>query len=364
MFRTSHIIAIGLAVSVIGWVASGAVIGNASSKVKELQKKLAPLTVVRVKESYAERHDRHLTLFGRTKASRSVDIAAETTGKIIKRTVEKGSWAKKGKPIIKLAMDDRLAWLNEAIAKVDYQNLAYENARKLSKKQFQSKIKVSEAKAALELAKASLAAARLEISRTTIRVPIDGYIESLPVHTGDYVQPGTVVATVLDLDPIRVVAQVSERQVSNLKTGDVAWGSVPDGSNLKGTIRYISRMGKTSTRTFRVEVWFDNPDGAFSEGLTTELRMVLGTSLAHRVSPAVLTLEDSGTIGIKAVDLEGKVVFHAAKILDDTTDGIWVGGVPEQLTLITVGQEFVRTGQSVEIKYEMDSPAIGLKKKS
>ena len=364
MFRTSHIIAIGLAVSVIGWVASGAVIGNASSKVKELQKKLAPLTVVRVKESYAERHDRHLTLFGRTKASRSVDIAAETTGKIIKRTVEKGSWATKGKPIIKLAMDDRLAWLNEAIAKVDYQNLAYENARKLSKKQFQSKIKVSEAKAALELAKASLAAARLEISRTTIRAPIDGYIESLPVHTGDYVQPGTVVATVLDLDPIRVVAQVSERQVSNLKTGDVAWGSVPDGSNLKGTIRYISRMGKTSTRTFRVEVWFDNPDGAFSEGLTTELRMVLGTSLAHRVSPAVLTLEDSGTIGIKAVDLEGKVVFHAAKILDDTTDGIWVGGVPEQLTLITVGQEFVRTGQSVEIKYEMDRPAIGLKKKS
>ena len=364
MFRTSHIIAIGLAVGVIAWVGSGAVIGNAPSTVKEFQKKPATLTVVRVKESQAERHERHLTLFGRTKASRRVDIAAETTGKIITRIVEKGSWVTKGTPIIKLAMDDRPAWLNEAKAKVDYQTLAYESASKLSKKQFQSKIKVSEAKAALETAKASLAAARLEFSRTTIRVPIDGYVEALPVHTGDYVQPGTVVATVLDLNPIRVVAQVSERQISNLNTGDVAWASVPDGSNLKGTLRYVSRMGKTSTRTFRVEVWFDNPDGTFSEGLTTELRVVLGTSLAHRVSPAVLTLEDSGTIGIKAVDVEGKVVFHAAEILDDTTDGVWVGGVPERLTLITVGQEFVRTGQSVEIQYEVDSQAIGLKKKS
>ena len=140
MFRTSHIIAIGLAVGVIAWVASGAVIGNAPSKVKGLQKKLVPLTVVRVKESYAERHERHLTLFGRTKASRSVDIAAETTVKIITRVVEKGSWVTKGTPIIKLAMDDRPAWLNEAKAKVDYQTLAYESAKKLSKKQFQSSI--------------------------------------------------------------------------------------------------------------------------------------------------------------------------------------------------------------------------------
>ena len=363
-FRTSHVIAIGLAAVVIAWVASGAVIWKAPNKGKGLKKRSAVLTLVRVRQSYARLHELHLTIFGRTETIRDVKVAAETTGKVVTRAAKKGSWVKKGMPIVKLAMNDRQARLREAEAKVDYQTLAYESAEKLSKKQFQSKIKVSEAKAALEEGKASLAAARLEILRTTVRAPIDGYIEALPLHIGDYVQPGTVVATVLNLDPIRVVAHVSERQVSKLKTGSIAWVSVPDGNLLQGIVRFISRMGNTSTRTFRVEVWFDNPDGKISEGLTAELRLVLGNALAHRVSPAVLALNDNGTIGIKAVDKEGKVVFHAVEILEDTTDGVWIGGLPKQLTLITVGQEFVRIGQSVETQHEADSEVIDRNNKS
>ena len=70
--------------------------------------------------------------------------------------------------------------------------------------------------------------------------------------------------------------------------------------------------------------------------------------------------------GIKPaiVDKEGKVVFHAAKILEDTTDGVWIGGLPKRLTLITVGQEFVRIGQSVETQYEADSEVINRNNKS
>ncbi len=363
-FRSSHIIAIGLAAAITVWVASGAVIGNAPSMGRGLKKEPEALTLVRVRESHAGFHEHHLTLFGRTEAIRDVDIAAEITGKIVARPVNKGTWVKKGTPIIKLAMNDRLARLREAQAKVDHQTLTYESAKKLSKKQFQSKIKVSEAKAALEAANAHLAAARLEIRRTTLRAPIDGYIEALPAYIGDYVQPGTVVATLLNLDRLRVVAQVSERQVSKLKTGDVAWATVPNGDSLEGTVRYISRMGTTSTRTFRVEVVLDNPDGKLSEGLTTELRLVLGRSRAHRVSPAVLTLDDSGVIGIKAVDKKGNVVFHTADILEDTTDGVWVGGLPERLTLITVGQEFVRAGQRVAVQHENTKEVVSQKNKS
>ena len=219
-------------------------------------------------------------------------------------------------------------------------------------------------KAALESAKATLAAIRLDIARTTVRAPIDGYIEMLSSHVGDYVQPGTVVATVVNLNPLRVVAWVSERQVANLKIGDAAWVLFPGDDALQGTVHYISRMGKSLTRTFRIEVWLDNPNSKFPEGLTAELRLIMGSARAHRVSPAVLTLDDKGVIGIKAVDEASAVVFHAVEILEDTTDGVWIGGLPERLTLITVGQEFVRAGQKVEAKKEALTGAASDKDKS
>ncbi|MBT6093252.1 MAG: efflux RND transporter periplasmic adaptor subunit [Rhodospirillaceae bacterium] len=355
--RSSHVIAVGLAIAATVWIASGVVTGKAPTKEDVATEAKVPLTLVRVRTSSAETRASHVTLFGRTEAVNSISLAAETAGKVVSRPVEKGAKITKGTPILKLAMNDRIARLNEAEANVAYRKLAYESARKLSKKQFQSTIKVAEQKSALETAKAALAAIRLDISRTTVRAPIDGFIETLPVNVGDHVNAGTAVAGLVNLDTIRVVAQVSERQVASLKIDDKAWALFPGGASHEGAVRYISRVGQNSTRTFRVEVWIDNPEGAIAEGLTAELQLPTGSSRAHRVSPAVLTLDDSGVIGVKAVDDENKVVFHAVELLEDTTAGVWIGGLPENLTLITVGQEFVRTGQSVRTKDEASDTA-------
>jgi len=68
---------------------------------------------------------------------------------------------------------------------------------------------------------------------------------------------------------------------------------------------------------------------------------------AHRVSPAVLSLSTSGTIGVKIVDADQKVRFLPVQIVEQGADGLWLLGLPAEVTLITVGQEFVRDGQQV-----------------
>jgi multidrug efflux system membrane fusion protein len=359
--RSGHIIAILLAVAATLWVASGAVTGTAPTPEETAAKNepKAPLTLVRVSPSRAQTHVSHIRLFGRTEAVTNIELAAETAGKVVERPVEKGMRVTKGTPILKIAIDDRMARLKEAEAKVDYQQLSYDSAMKLSKKQFSSTIKVAEEKAALEAAKAALAAIRLDLSRTTVRAPIDGFVETLPVNVGDFVQSGTIVAGMVELDPMRVVGQVSERQVAYLKVGDKAWAMLPGGISREGTVRFVSRTAQETTRTFRVEVWFDNPDGLIAQGMTAELRLPLDTALAHRVSPAILTLDERGVIGVKAVDAEDTVVFHPVELIEDTTEGVWIGGLPDELTLITVGQEFVRPGQKVRIKPEAADSAAG-----
>jgi len=348
--KSSHLIAIVIAIAAITWVASGMVAGTPQAQTTEeeaAQSLEENLPLVRVRTSKATSRVREVILFGRTEAINKADIAAETSGRIIKKAVEKGDFIKKGSVIYSIHIDDRQVKLSEAEAEVDYQEIAYNAAKKLSTKQFQSRVKLAESLAKLEKAKASLAMIKLEIARTVIRAPISGFVNDLPLSIGDYVKSGDVVAAVVDLNPLRIVGQVSEKDVSRIHRGEVAHARLPNGQEIAGTVRYVSRTGSEATRTFRVDIWVDNADGAIPEGLTTELRLPAEQENAHLMSPAVLTLDQNGVVGVKAVDVDGMVRFHAVQIIADTVDGVWLGGLDDELTLITVGQEFVRPGQKV-----------------
>jgi len=352
--KSSHVIAVALAAGAFLWVASG-MIAKEQPSTAVPEKKLATkamLPLVRVRESISKARVREITLFGRTEAINQADIAAETSGRIVKKTVEKGDFVKKGNVILNIDIDDRRAKLAEAEAEVDYQEIAYNAAKKLSSKHFQSRVKLAEFLASLEKAKANLLMIKLEINRTAIRAPISGFVNELSLSVGDYVKSGDTVASVVNLNPIRVVGHVSEKDVSSIRQGDVAHARLPSGQEIAGTVRYVSRTGSELTRTFRVDIWVNNDDGAIAEGLTAEIRIPAEQEQAHLVSPAVLTLNEAGDIGVKFVDKDGIVRFHAVTIVSDTTDGIWLAGLPEKVTLITVGQEFVRVGQKVRTSME------------
>jgi multidrug efflux system membrane fusion protein len=62
----------------------------------------------------------------------------------------------------------------------------------------------------------------------------------------------------------------------------------------------------------------------------------------------VLTLDDSGRVGLKAVGEGNRVEFHPARILAGDEDGVWLTGLPSSIRAIVVGQEFVIAGETVE----------------
>jgi len=61
----------------------------------------------------------------------------------------------------------------------------------------------------------------------------------------------------------------------------------------------------------------------------------------------VLTLNDDGIVGVRTVDDDDTVRFKPVEILADETRGVWIGGLPDQVRLIVVGQEFVIEGEQV-----------------
>jgi multidrug efflux system membrane fusion protein len=366
--KSSYVVGTLLALGTVLWIGSGFVSReqsvNLSDQPKIKTKQLLPF--VRVIESVAQTQNQNIVLFGYTKAIKQADIAAEISGRITNIMVDKGDVVIKGQALYRLSMENRLSQLSEANANHEHQKISYNAAKRLSKKQFQSKVTLAKVKAELASAKAALSAIELGISKTTIRAPINGYVNKLPLSVGDYVRSGEIVSVVVDLDPIKIVGEVSERDISRIQIGQKVVAQLTGDQKVNGFIKYISRVGSSATRTFTVDVWINNPLGTIHEGLTAKLHLPVESGLAHFVSPAVLSLDSEGAIGVKAVNEESIVTFHRVKIIADTTGGVWLDGLPERLTLITVGQEFVVTGKKVrttiDVKTNTGTGAINVEK--
>jgi multidrug efflux system membrane fusion protein len=254
---------------------------------------------------------------------------------------------RQGEVLVKLAADDRPARLRQAKALLDQRQTEFEAATSLSKKNLRSKIALSEARALLNAAKAGLESIRVDMDRTEIRAPFDGFVDQRFVELGDYMKVGEPIVTILDLSTIVVAGDVSEHNVSKIKPGLSGRAVLVDKRELEGKITYVARSSNASTRTFRVELEVPNPGHAVAEGITAKITLSVGETVAHRLSPAVLTLSDEGVMGIKVVNAENVVEFLSVTLVADTPEGTWLGGLPEEFELISVGHEFVKQGQKV-----------------
>jgi multidrug efflux system membrane fusion protein len=311
-----------------------------------------PLTRVRARVVHAELQEAVVPLRGRTENKRTVTVRAETGGPIVERPIERGQRVTKGQLLCRISTEDRQAKLEEGREALNQARIEYEGSLKLQRQGLISETLSATTKARLATAEAQVEHATIEIARTRIRAPFDGLVETTNVEVGDFVQVGNACATVIDLDPMLLVGRVSERDVHKLRLDTVASGVLIDGTRVEGKLTFIGQQSDVSTRTYPVEIQVPNPDYALRSGVTTQISIPVETVLAHRISPALLALDDEGRVGVRTLDHDNRVVFNLVKIINDEGGSVWITGLPEVATLITVGQELVVPHQQVDVVIE------------
>jgi membrane fusion protein, multidrug efflux system len=320
----------------------------ADAKAGEAKPGAAPaIPTVRVRTITAAMRQQEVIVRGQTQALRKVQVRAETAGKVAHIRADKGTMVKKGDTICELNVDARRAMLEQARATMKQRELEYEASKTLAEKGFRSPTSVAGDLAAYQAAKAEVERMEKELENTKIRAPFDGVVDDRMVDVGDYLSPGQPCALVVGLDPFLVVGRVSEQDVHYIKIGNTGWAKLVTGERIEGKVRFVAKSSDAATRTFRVELEFSNKDGAIRDGITAEIHIAAATVEAHRISPAILSLDDAGEIGVRIVDQSRRVRFVRVKIIGDGPDGVWVTGLPHQVTIITVGQDFVNEGQIV-----------------
>ena len=357
-------------------------------------------------QSQASQIDSAVLLRGRTEAARQIEVRSETTGLVQSPPLPKGTKVEAGQIMCEIKPGTRMTALAEAEARVPEararipeaaarvpeaegrlaeaearleEALINDNAaRTLAEDGFASNTRVASTRAAVSAARAgvdaakagvesaragieaaqagvqsaqaAVASAQAELNRIDVRAPFAGLLETDTAELGALLQPGSPCATIIQLNPIKLVGFVPEAEVSKVKIGTMAGARLVSGREVAGQVTFLSRSSDPETRTFRVEVQVPNEDLSIRDGQTAEIVIAAAGKSAHLVPASALTLNNDGALGVRLA-VDDKARFAPVTILRDTVDGVWVDGLAEQADIIVTGQEYVVDGVDIKVTY-------------
>jgi multidrug efflux system membrane fusion protein len=296
-------------------------------------------------------------LRGKTKAKSVVSVVPETQGIVRAVHVHKGETVAVGDPICTIDPGTRLAAVEQAQAAVDQATTALNTNKSLRDKGLAPANSGLQLEAALKAAQSGLDNAKAEWGRTDVKAPVPGVIQDPLATVGSMAAGGAPCATIVQLNPMLFVGAVPEARIAYASLGLPATVTTVNNQTVEGKVSYISSIADPATRSFAIEIEVPNPSGKVLDGLTASAIVKVGTAPAHLLPQSVLTLDDDGVLGIRAVQ-DSKVAFFPVTILKDTREGVWVTGLPPKVDVITIGQEYVQSGQVVNASYgPSDAPA-------
>ncbi|GAB4226853.1 MAG: efflux RND transporter periplasmic adaptor subunit [Methyloligellaceae bacterium] len=311
---------------------------------------------------------------GQTEAYQSVDIRARVKGFLLEQAFKEGDAVSKGDLLYVIDPSEFEAAREAAAARVARAKATLEEAENqltryaaleargtFSPAQLDAaKAKAGQARADLAAAIAELKRAELDVGYTRITAPLDGRIGASSVDVGNLIGPESgVLATIVALDPIRVVFSVSERDYLNYTQARKKGESTDFTPQIRlandalyphpGKLDFIDNRVDPTTGTIRVRVEFPNPDALLLPGQFVNVKLVSAEPEVQPVVPQVAVQENQTGPFVLVVTAENKVELRPIKTGQRkdseivVTEGLAVG---EQI--IVEGIQKVRPGATVK----------------
>jgi len=318
-------------------------------------------------------------LHGVIEPNRTVMVAAEVYGQIERigcretdltyqgKTYAKGQTVAEGEPVAKgdclveLNTDLLQAEYDRAKAQAAYDAREFERMQQLFERNAAARQELDRAETAMMVSRAMLVEAAERLRRAKIRAPITGILNDLPEEVGQYVQPGAYVAEIVDIDTVKVILDVPERDVHYLSVGDAATVLVDPigGREVAGRITFISELADERSRTTRVEVSVANSERLLRSGQIVRARLTRRTLKDVVMIPlaSVIPLVDGRVVYV----VEGDRARRRRVKLDmDFIKGTEIrvlSGLVGGDKLIVAGHRYVGDGQKVVVRRSQSADA-------
>ncbi len=314
------------------------------------ENKYGAFTVL-IERFYATEVSHEIVIHGEIAPNREAILTSEVDGKVLKLHKREGEFVNAGQLIIEIDAQDKPQKLIMAKTLLKQRELELRANETLVSQGLQNKIRLTESEYQFEKAKAQLKLLTVQLAATQVRAPFSGILEDRKVELGAYLKNGDAIIRLLDYNPYVIKGYVSENDLPKFSVGSLAQGRTLDQKIVDGHIRYVSSQANSASRTFLVELEVANTKERQNSGATAEILLSIDQSAAVFFSPALLSLDANGILGVKHASNDQQVVFTQVNIIKAESSGVWVSGLPDPVDLIVVGQGFVGEGEKIQLVY-------------
>lgn len=326
---------------------------------------------------------------GTTAGTIDAQIRAKVQGYLLTRNYVEGSFVKAGDLLFKIDARPYQASFDQLRGELARAEAAYKKTRMdvardtplakqgaVSQKELDDSIQANEAnKANVFSAKANLEKAKLNLDWTSIASPVDGVAGVANAQIGDLIMENTVLTTVSQVDPIKVLFPISEKMylrfaeriqkaVAN-PTGDQRPQApleliLADGSVYphKGKAALPDRQVDVKTGTITIVSYFPNPGNVLRPGQYAKVRAVVETVRDALLVPQRAVQELQGIYQVAVVGAENKIAVRTVKP-GARIGSQWVitSGLNQGEQVVVEGLQKVRSGLVVSPKPVPPEPA-------
>jgi RND family efflux transporter MFP subunit len=312
-------------------------------------------TAVEIMEIAPQEFSSYFTATGVLEALRDVYISPEVNGQISSIPVSHGDHVKKGDLLIRLNTDITQSNIDEIRTSLELAKKIFEKQEELWDKKIGSEVQYLEAKNNKESLEARLSTLQSQLELSFIRAPFSGIIDDIIVKTGELASPGMRLIRLVNLDKMKVTANVSEAFISAVKQGDevtLEFSSYPE---LRITSK-ISRIGTVIdpvTRTFKVEVLVDNPEQLLKPNMLSSVRIRDYLDPEALTVPSIILKQDfNGTFLFRLNEksnnqIAEKIYVKTGITVQDITK--IAAGIDKGDKVIVAGYNIVSDGETVRV---------------
>ncbi|WP_276349144.1 efflux RND transporter periplasmic adaptor subunit [Daejeonella sp. JGW-45] len=292
-----------------------------------------------------------LSVTGSLEANEQIEIRAEVAGVIKALNFQEGSNVRRGQVLLKINDIELQAQLSQALTREKLASETEYRAGLLLKKEAISKEEYDIALADKRALQAATQLIRAQISRTVVVAPFSGRIGLRSVSVGGYITPATVVASLISMDPIKVIFSVPEKYAQQMRNGSEIQFTAAGSDKQQSARVYAINPGINATsRTLQIAARASNPAGDLLPGSFAKVILPLAT-----ISDAIL-IPSEAIIPVE----QGKKVFvsrngKAEEVIIETStrtekEVLVTSGLQAGDTVLTTGIMALKRDSPVRVK--------------
>ena len=213
---------------------------------------------------------------GTVNAAQGVDLTVETAGVIKEIAFQPNTQVEAGAMLIRLDDVVQKADVEAARTQADLEKSNLARAQGLTRRGVTTNVSLDQTQAAAEAAEAQLARAMAVLEQRQLTAPFAGTIGLPRVDLGQYVTPGTIVATLQDISTMRVDFSLPEQDLPNLTIGQKIEVRIEGlDETFAGALTGIDPRVDPASRLVALRGSIDNPMGKLTPGQFVRIRVIL-----------------------------------------------------------------------------------------